>query len=72
VNEPGLKKPKCLENLTPCDQEMCEFFSKLGVVFSTIELIKLEYNPGSLKGYIGIPLPPAFAYVFLYLCALLV
>ena len=72
MKEPGLKKPRCLEDLTPHNREVCEFFSKLGVVFSTAELIKLEYSPGTLKDYIGIPLPPAFAYVFPYLCALLV
>ena len=50
---------------------MCEFFLNLGVVFNIFELIKLEYNLKSLKGYIGIPFPPAFAYVSLYLFRLL-
>ena len=58
VKEHELKKPRGLEDLTSHDREVCEFFSKLGVVFSTAELIKLEYNPGSLKGCIGIPPSP--------------
>jgi len=53
VEKPGLKKPRSLEDLAPQDREVCEFFSNLGVVFSTVELIKLEYNPKALKGYIG-------------------
>jgi len=67
VQEPGLKRPRCLEDLTSHDREVCEFFSRLGVVFNTAELIKFEYNPGSLEGYIGIPLPLAFTYVSLLL-----
>jgi len=65
VQELGLERPRCLEDLTPQDREVCEFFSKLGVVFNTAELIKLEYNPGSLESYIGIPLSLSFAYVSL-------
>jgi len=49
------------------DREVCGFFSKLGLVFSTVELIKLKYSLRSLKGYIGIALPPTFAYVSLLL-----
>ena len=45
VEKPGLKKPRCLEDLASQDREVCEFFSNLGAVFSTMELIKLEYNP---------------------------
>ncbi|XP_068477186.1 uncharacterized protein [Phaseolus vulgaris] len=56
VQEPGLKRPRCLEDLTSHDREVCEFFSRLGVVFNTAELIKFEYNPGSLEGYIGMVL----------------
>ena len=36
---------------------MCEFFSKLGVVFSTAELIKLEYSPGPLRAILVSPFP---------------
>jgi len=53
VEKPGLKKPRCLEDLAPQDREVCEFFSNLGAAFSIVELIKQEYNSKALKGYIG-------------------
>jgi len=55
VKEPGLKKPRCLEDLPTWEREVCNFFSNLGAVFSTFELLKLKYSPKSLKGYIGTP-----------------
>ena len=69
VQEPELKKPRCLEELPTREREVCEFFSKLGAVFSTIELIKLEYNLKSLKAYIGTPFP-LFLLMFLFTCML--
>jgi len=53
VEKPGFMKPRSLEDLTLPDCEVCEFFSNSGVVFSSVELIKLEYSPKALKGYIG-------------------
>jgi len=67
VKEPGLKKPRCLEDLLTREREMCRFFSKLGALFSTVELIKLEYNPKSLKAYIGTP-SPLFLLMFHFAC----
>jgi len=57
--------------LTPWKREVCDFLSSLQVVFSSVELIKHEYNPTSLKGYIGNPFPPTPTSVFLA-CVLLV
>jgi len=67
VKEPGLKKPISLEDLPTREREVCAFFSNLGAVFSTIELLKLEYNPKALKGYIGTP-SPLFMLMFLFSC----
>ena len=68
VQKLGLKKPRCLEDLTPPDREVCEFLSSLGVVFSTAELIKLEYIPKVLKAYIR----TCFPLFLLMCCSLLV
>jgi len=40
-----LKKPICLEDLTPREREVCDFLSNHQVVFSSVELIKCEYSP---------------------------
>ena len=61
VEEPRLKKPRFLKDLPLREREVCNFFSNLRVVFSSIELLKLEYNAATLKGYVGTPLSP-------YLC----
>jgi len=69
VEKPALKKPKSLEDLVPRDQETCEFFSKLRVVFDTAELIKFKFYPGSLKKRLGTFYLPYFTYlVNTYLC----
>lgn len=54
VEKTRLKKPRSLEDLTLPDCEVCQLLSSLGVVFIIVELIKLEYNPKAIKGYIGI------------------
>jgi len=54
VEKPGLKRPRSLEDLARPDREMCQLLSSLGMVFNTAEMIKLEYSPKHLKGYIGI------------------
>ena len=41
--------------LTPQEREVCNFFSNIGAMFSSVELLKLEYCPKSLKGYIDTP-----------------
>jgi len=65
VEKPWLKKPRCLEDLAPQEHEVCEFFSNLGAVVSTVEQIKLEYNPKALKGYIGtLPFFLCFCFMF--------
>jgi len=72
VKEPGLKKPRCLEDLPTREREVCNFFSNLGAMFSIVELLKLECSPKALKGYIGtlsLLIPNC---VSLCLCALLV
>jgi len=72
VKEPGLKKPRCLEDLPPREREVCNFFSNLRAVFNTVDLLKLEYNPKSLKRYIGTPSSPILVCVSLCLCVLFV
>ena len=56
---------RSLEDLAPPDRKVCEFLSSLGVVFSTVELIKLEYSPKAPKSYIGTCLPLLYLYLFL-------
>ena len=58
VKEPGLKKPRCLEDIPTREREVCNFFSNPGALFSTVELLKLEYSPKFLKAYIGTPFSP--------------
>jgi len=53
VEKTGLKKPRSLEDLASPNREVCHLLSSLGVVFNIAKLIKLEYNPKHLKGYIG-------------------
>jgi len=71
VEKAGLKKPRSLEDLAQPDREVCQHLSSLGVVFNTAELIKLEYSPKHLKGYIGIffdfVLSCLLAYIFVLL-----
>ena len=56
-----LKKAKTLDELSSVDREVCQVLASLGVVFNTAELIKNEYSPTGLAGYIdmGIPSPPS-------------
>jgi len=49
---------------------MCNFLSGLQVVFSTVELLNLEFNLASLKGYIGTPFPLLMLVLFLVACCL--
>jgi len=53
VEKLKFKKPKSLEELTPHDRELCQVFASLGAVFNTAQLIKHEFSPSDLKGYIG-------------------
>jgi len=53
VEKPEINKPKSLDDLAPPDREVCQLLSSLGVVFNTVELIKLEFSTKALKGYIG-------------------
>jgi len=48
------KNPRRLEDLHPREREVCDFLSNLQAVFSTVELIKHEYNLTCLKAYISI------------------
>jgi len=53
VKKLEFKKPRTLEELTPHDRELCQVLASLGVVFNTAQLIKYEFSPYDLKGYIG-------------------
>jgi len=69
----GLKKPRSLEDLAQLDREVYQLLSSFGEVFNTVELIKLEYNPKHLNGYIGILFDSIFSYLlalylFIFLC----
>jgi len=59
VRELKLKKPKTLEELAPPDREVCQILAILGAMFNTAQLIKHEFSPSSLKGYIGSSLLPS-------------
>ena len=59
VGQLKLKKPKTLEELAPPNREVCQVLASLGAVFNTTQLIKHEFSPSSLKGYIGSPLLPS-------------
>ena len=67
VGKLKFKKPRGLEELTPPNRELCQLLSSLGVVFNTTQLIKLEFNPKNLKGYIGI----TFCLYLAFICALI-
>ena len=53
VKKLEFKKPRTLEELTPHDRKLCQVFASLGAVFNTTQLIKHEFSPSDLKGYIG-------------------
>ena len=53
AEKPKLKKPWCLEDLPPQDREVCNLLSELQAPFNMAELLKLEFRPKTLKGYIG-------------------
>ena len=53
MSEVKSKKVKSLDELSFADQNVCQLLASLGVVFDTVELIKKEYNPDELDGYIG-------------------
>ena len=60
------RKPKSLEELATPDCALCQVLASLGAVFNTAKLIKHEYSPSDLKGYIGTcfySFPPYFAYL---------
>jgi len=54
VGELTFKKAKTLDELSSADREVCQVLASLGMVFSTVELIKHEYSLTGLVGYIGI------------------
>jgi len=54
VGKLTLKKVKTLDELSFDDRKVCQVLASLGAVFNTAELIKNEYNPSRLAGYIGI------------------
>jgi len=54
VGKLTLKKAKNLNELSFADREVCQVLASLGAVFNTTELIKNEYSPSGLAGYIGI------------------
>ena len=54
VGKLTLKKAKTLDKLSSADREVCQVLASLRAVFNTVELIKNEYSPTRLPGYIGI------------------
>ena len=55
TKKPNLQRPRSLEDLAPQERGVCEFHSGLLAPFNTLELLKHEFSPKSLKTYIGIP-----------------
>jgi len=43
-----------LDELSSADRKVCQVLASLGVILNTAELIKNEYSPIGLAGYIGI------------------
>jgi len=66
--KPKLKKPRCLEDLPPQELEVFDLLSDLQALFSTVELLKLEFSPKALKGYIGTCLPLFLLFLFTFFC----
>ena len=54
VKKLTFKKATTLDELSSVDREVCQVLASLRTVFSTVELIKNEYSPTGLAGYIGI------------------
>jgi len=54
VGKLKLKKSKTLDELSSANRGVCQVLVCLGMIFNTAELIKNEYNPTGLAGYIGI------------------
>jgi len=54
VGKLTLKKVKTLDELSSANREVCQVLASLKAVFNTVELIKNEYSPSRLAGYIGI------------------
>jgi len=48
------KKAKTLDELSSANRGICQVLASLGVIFNTAKLIKNEYSPTGLAGYIGI------------------
>ena len=55
TEKPNLQRPRSLEDLAPQERGVCKFLSGLPAPFNTLELLKHEFSPKSLKTYIGIP-----------------
>ena len=45
---------------------MCNILSGLQAPFNTVELLKLEFSPKALKGYIGTLFDSAFTSLYLH------
>jgi len=72
VKKLEFKKPRTLEEPTPHDRELGQVLASLGVVFNTAQLIKYEFSPSDLKGYIStcpytFLTPPCVSLVSLYI-----
>ena len=61
MKEPRLTKPKSLDELNSVDRMICHALASFRVVFSTVDLIKYEYNPAKLTKYIGMGEIPSFS-----------
>ena len=54
TEKPILQRLRSLEDLAPQERGVCEFLSGLPAPFSTLELLKHEFSPKSLKTYISV------------------
>jgi len=71
AKKPNLQKPRYLEDLPSQEQEVCNLLSGLQAPFNTVELLKLEFSPKTLKSYIGMLFDYAFSCLFAYCVDLL-
>ena len=70
IEKPILQRARSLEDLAPQERGVCELLYGLHAPFGTLELLKCEFNPKSLKTNIGIFLLPCLLLHFILACIL--
>ena len=66
AEKPNIQKSRCLEDLPSKKREVCDILFVLQAPFNTVELLKFEFSPKSLKGYIGTLFDSSFTCLYLH------